>query len=43
MEQCDLNIEFDVPKEAFMAIRMQTGAPEGWAAVVRYQPEFNEV
>ena len=42
-EQYGLSCDFDAPKEAFMAIRMQAGAPEGCAAVVRYQPEFNEV
>jgi hypothetical protein len=36
MEQYGLSCEFDAPKEAFMAIRMQAGAPEGCAAVVRY-------
>jgi len=43
MEQCGLSCEFDAPKEAFMAIQMQTRAQQGFAAVVRYQPEFSEL
>ena len=35
--------EYDVPDEVFMAIELQKDSLAGFAGVIKYQPEFNEV
>jgi len=38
----NINCEYDVPDEVFMAMELFTGALEGKSGTARYQPEFNE-
>lgn len=35
--------EYDVSDEVFMAMELQEGSLAGFAGIVKYQPEFNEV
>jgi len=35
--------EYDVRDEVFMALELEKGSLAGFAGIVRYQPEFNEV
>lgn len=35
--------EYDVRDEVFMAMELQEGSLAGFAGIIKYQPEFNEV
>ncbi len=43
LQGCQVDCEFRVPDEAFMAMELRPGGLLGLHGVVRYQPEFSLV